>query len=157
MAYSNDTTTDSVISSDDARSVSSPPTWYSWTAWLALGWNALGLAAFFIQMTMDLSELPDAQRVFYETTPIWAKLGFAVAVVGGVVGSLGLILRRSWAVTMLVICLAGIAVQAGHGIFVGNGVAAFRAAGLVMPALTFGIALALTLLARHGRRQGWLS
>ena len=105
---------------------------------------------------MDLSALPDAERDFYESIPLWADLGFAVAVTGGALGCLALLMRRSWAFVMLVLCLLGIVVQAGHSIFVGNGIEVFGTAGLAMPIFTFSIAAALAGFARHAERNGWL-
>lgn len=39
-----------------------PPKWFWLVSALGLAWNLLGLAAFFVQMTMDLSEVPEPSR-----------------------------------------------------------------------------------------------
>ena len=41
----------------------------------------------------------------------WNAAGLAVAVFGGVIGCLALLLRKSWALTMLLISLAGIVLR----------------------------------------------
>ena len=114
------------------------------------------MVAFVGQMMMDLSALSAAERAFYESTPVWATIAFAVAVSGGVLGCVALLLRKSWAYPMLVICLAGILVQISHSLFVGDGIEVFGPAGFVLPLLTFGIAAALTGLAHYSATLGWL-
>lgn len=138
--------------SDDAA-----PKWFVWAAGAGLVWNALGVAAFFVQLTTDFSELPAAERIFHETTPVWAWAAFAIAVFSGVLGCLALILRKSWAVLMLQICLAGIIVQSIHGLILSNGIEVFGLKGLIMPLLTFGICALLVWLAAHARRVGWIN
>ena len=108
-------------------------------------------------MLMDLSALPAAERAFYESTPVWATIAFAVAVSGGVLGCAALLLRKSWAYLMLMICLAGIVIQTGHSLFAGDGVEVFGPAGFILPLATFGIASALAVLARYSATRGWLA
>ncbi len=134
----------------------SPPNWFWAVSGLALVWNLMGVAAFVGQMTMDLSTLPAAERAFYESTPAWATVAFAVAVFGGVLGSVGLLLRKSWAFAMLVACLLGIVVQDGHSLFIGDGIEVFGPAGIILPLFTFGIAAALAWFARYSEQQGWI-
>ncbi len=133
-----------------------PPKWFWWVAGIGLTWNLLGVVAFVSQMTMDLQLLSDAERTFHEAMPIWAVAGFAVAVAGGVLGCLALLLRKPWALAMLLICLLGIIIQSGHSIFVGNGIEVFGPAGLILPAMTLVIAAALAAFARHSSQRGWL-
>lgn len=133
------------------------PTWFKWAAGAGLVWNAIGVLMFFVQMTMDLSELPEPQQVFYETIPIWATLSFAIAVFSGVLGCLALLLHKSWAVLMLQVCLVGIIVQSTHSIVLSNSIEVFGPQGVILPILTFGICALLVWLALHARRWGWIS
>ena len=147
----------SVEMTEQAGSIeNSPPNWFWAVSGLALVWNLMGVAAFVGQMMMDLSTLPAAERAFYESTPAWATVAFAVAVFGGVLGSVGLLLRKSWAFAMLVACLLGIVVQDGHSLFIGDGIEVFGPAGLILPLFTFGIAAALAWFARYSGQQGWI-
>lgn len=132
------------------------PKWFWVVSGLGLVWNLMGVAAFIGQMTMDASALPAAERAFYEATPVWATIAFAVAVSGGVLGCVALLLRKGWAFPMLVLSLLGIVVQVGHSIFIGDGIEIFGAAGLVLPVLTFSIATALAGFARYSATRGWL-
>ncbi len=132
------------------------PKWFWGVSLAGLAWNLLGVIAFFVQMTMDLSTLPEAQREFYEQMPGWATAAFAAAVFGGALGCIGLLLRKSWAVIVLAVSVLGIAVQASHSIFIGNGVEVFGAQGLAMPIITFGIGVALVVFGRYAATRGWL-
>ncbi len=141
---------------EDRSIGNSPPNWFWVVSGLALVWNLMGVVAFVSQMTMDLNTLPAAEQAFYESTPAWATVAFAVAVFGGVLGSVGLLLRKSWAFAMLVACLLGIVVQDGHSLFIGDGIEVFGPAGLILPLFTFGIAAALAWFARYSGQQGWI-
>lgn len=135
---------------------SRPPRWFVVVGYVGLAWNLLGVAAFLMQMTMDLSDLPQVQRQFHEQTPLWATIAFFCAVVGGSLGCLALVMRKRWALPMLLICLLGIVAQSFHSIVVGNGLEAFGKQGLVLPIATFVIALFLTWVAWYGDKCGWL-
>ena len=134
-----------------------PPKWFWVVSSVALVWNLLGVLAFFAQMALDLGTLSEAEREFYNATPTWATLAFAVAVFGGTLGCVALLLRKSWAFLMLVICLAGIVVQISHSLFIGNGIEVFGPQGLVLPALTFGIGVLLVWFASYSAKRGWLN
>ncbi len=126
---------------------------------LALAWNLIGLALFWRQVTMDavqLATLPGPQQQVYLATPGWVNVAFAFAVLGGVLGALGLLLRRRWAVPMFQVSLLGLLVQLVGGYLVTPAWSAFGPAGLAMPALLLVIALALLFYARHARGSGWL-
>lgn len=124
---------------------------------LGLVWNAIGLAAFFAQMTMDFSALAEAERVFYETMPSWATAAFAVAVFGGVLGCLALLVRKRWAVMVLLVSLLGIIVQISHSLLISNGIEVFGPEGMVLPFLTFSIAVLLVFFANYSNKRGWLT
>lgn len=147
----------SVEMTEQASSIGdTPPTWFWVISGVGLVWNLIGVVAFIGQMTMDLNTLSAAERAFYESTPAWATVAFAVAVFGGVFGCVGLLLRRSWAFAMLVVCLLGIVVQDGHSLFIGDGIAVFGPAGFILPLFTFGVAAALAGFARYSTLQGWI-
>jgi hypothetical protein len=132
---------------------------FFWVAILALVWNLIGLAMFWMQVTMDparLATLPAPQQQVYLATPGWVNVAFAFAVLGGVLGALGLLLRRRWAVPMFQVSLLGLLVQTAGAYLVTPAWRAFGAAGLAMPVLLLVIALALLFYARRCAVRGWL-
>ena len=137
----------------------SRPTGYWWIAVLALLWNLVGLAMFAMQLTMDearLAALPEADRQIYLATPAWLFVPFAAGVIGGVLGAIGLLLRRRWAVSMFAVSLLGVVVQFAGAYALTPAWQAYGAAGLAMPALVLVVALALWVYAARCRARGWL-
>lgn len=144
----------------NATTVAKLPTRFWALAVLALLWNLLGLAMFVMQVTMSpeaLAALPDAQRAVVDATPSWLDAVFGVAVASGVLGAVGLLLRRRWAVGLFALSLAAVLVQVIAGYLVTPAWAASGAAGLVLPGLLVAIAIALLGYARSAVRRGWLS
>ena len=138
------------------NSLSKPPTWFWWISGIGLAWNALGLMAFVSQMLMDPSTLRPDEHEFYANMPLWADIGFGVAVFGGVLGCVALLLKKSWAVAMLVVCVIGIVVQNLHSIVLANGIEVFGTAALALPVMTFLIGVGLAWFARHSQQKGWI-
>jgi hypothetical protein len=87
-----------------------------WSFWIigavALIWNVMGVINFFGQMNADaLAAMPKAQRAIIEGRPAWATRAFAIAVFGGALGSLLLLLRKSAAYYLFIAALLGVIVQ----------------------------------------------
>ena len=126
---------------------------------LALLWNLLGVAMFAMQMMMTpeaLAAMPAEQRQVYEATPSWLNIAFAVAVFGGVLGALGLLLKKRWAVLFFTLSLIGLLVQVIATFLVTPVWRAYGPAGLVMPVLLIVIALLLLGYSRKAAARGWL-
>ena len=126
---------------------------------LALLWNLLGVAMFAMQMMMTpeaLAAMPAEQRQVYEATPSWLNIAFAVAVFGGVLGALGLLLKKRWAVLFFTLSLIGLLAQVIATFLVTPVWQAYGPAGLVMPVLLIVIALLLLGYSRKAAARGWL-
>ena len=136
-----------------------PATWFMVISGLALLWNLLGVYAYVDTMTMSaqrLAELPEAQRQLMESTPAWANGAFAVAVNFGALGCLALLLKKAWAVPLLMLSLAGIVVQFYNAFFLSNSFEVFGPGGMIMPVMVFAIAVYLVVLARSAKTKGWI-
>ncbi len=133
-----------------------PPMWFLVVAGLALVWNLMGVAAYLNQMTMDLSALPEAQRFFYQSIPAWATAAFAIAVFAGVAGSIGLLLKKRWAIPVLVVSFVGAVVQMTHSLLLGNGLEVFGTSALILPLITLAIGLALIGFAMLSKNRAWI-
>jgi len=78
------------------------PTWFNVVAAVMLVWNLLGVMAYIAQVTMTpetLAALPEAERQLYASTPVWATAAYAIAVNGGALGCLLLLLKKNLAAT----------------------------------------------------------
>ena len=83
-----------------------------WSFWaigaVALIWNGMGAMNYFMQMNADaLADMPDLYRAIVEVRPAWATGAFAIAVFGGSLGCILLLLRKSVAVYVFVVALIG--------------------------------------------------
>ena len=137
----------------------STPTWFKVVAVLALLWNLLGCLAFFSDLRIspeDLAKLPEAQQALYAARPGWAVAATALAVFGGALGSIGLLMRKRWALPVFVLSLLGILVQ-DLGLFVlADGASLAGPVAVVMQAVVLAVGIALILLSRKGIARGWL-
>ena len=122
---------------------------------LGLLWNLIGVAMFVMQVTLSpdaLAAMPEAQRAVYAATPMWLNVIFGLAVASGVLGSIGLLVRRAWATPLLLLSLLAVVVQMVAAYLVTPAWAASGAAGLVLPVLLVVIAFGLWRYAA-GRRH----
>ena len=91
-----------------------PPTSYFIIAAVFLVWNLIGLMFYYQQMTLTpemLAGMDVGIADFIASTPVWANSGYAIAVNAGVIASIGLLLRKSWAFPLYVISFVGVLVQ----------------------------------------------
>lgn len=135
------------------------PVWFWIVAIVALIWNLMGAMAYIDQMSMTpevLAALPDEQRVLYETVPAWATGAFAIAVFGGVLGCLLLLLKKKLAITLFIISLLGVLVQMFHSFFMTNSFEVFGPGGLIMPIMVIIIAILLIWFSKTAKTKDWI-
>ena len=59
------------------------PKWFYALVSIALLWNLMGIANFFLQINLtpeDISALPEAEQVLMNNTPLWSTIAFALGV-----------------------------------------------------------------------------
>ncbi len=135
------------------------PKWFMPVAIAALLWNLLGLAAFLADAMLtpaDIASMSAAQQSLYASRPWWSIAGTAVAVCCGAAGSSGLILRRRWALKLLVASVMGVMIQDAWLFGLSGAATAAGPAAAVLQSLVLLIAVALVMLARKAAAQGWL-
>ncbi len=135
------------------------PRWFTITAVVAIIWNLLGVSAFIMQVLMTpemLAQLPEAERELYESMPVWVLVAFAVAVFGGVLGSLGLALRKVWSLLFLWLSLFAVLAQNAYSFLMSNVLEVYGPQAAVMPALVILIAVMLVIIARNANTRHWL-
>ncbi|MGB5290637.1 MAG: hypothetical protein WBN41_04230 [Lysobacterales bacterium] len=141
-------------------STSNAPKWFMIVVVILLVWNLLGVMAYLMQVTMGpevLAALPEAERQLYENTPAWATAAFAVAVNGGALGCVLLLLKRNLAGIFLQLSLAGVLVQMFHSFFMSNAFEVFGPGGLIMPVMVLAVAIYLVTLAAKAKVHRWTS
>lgn len=135
-----------------------PPTWFVVVAVLAVLWNAMGLMAVVMDALItpeQMAALPADQQALHQARPGWSVVGSFVAVVGGTLGSLALLLRKRWALPVLVLSLVGVVVQ-DAGLLTTAPAGAIPQAAFILQGLVFVIAVALVGLARRAIAREWL-
>lgn len=135
------------------------PLWFVLVAVLAVLWNLFGLFSFYVHFTAGpevIATWPEAQQQIAAATPRWVFIPFAIATIGGVLGSLGLLLGKRWAEPVLLLSLLGILVQFGSIYAI---TPTWALTGMGGAGLPLGIALVGVLLwwfAGKAASRGWL-
>ncbi|WP_424961729.1 hypothetical protein [Ekhidna sp.] len=136
-----------------------PPTWFWVVAVIALLWNLMGVLAYLGEALATpemLEAMPDDQRNMIENRPAWATAAFAIAVWGGAIGSLLLLLRKGLAYTVLIASLIGVIVQMIYNLFIAESTASYGPGEIAMVIMIPLIGILLVLFAKRGKASGWL-
>ena len=140
--------------------MSKPPLWFTLLAGLALLWNLAGLLAVVSDLRLsaaDIAALPVEQQAMYAARPLWSVVASVIAVVGGTLGCLALLLRKRWSLALLYLSLVGVVFQ-DIGIFLISGALRFgNPVALVLQSVVLAIAIGLIALARRATARSWLS
>ncbi len=127
---------------------------------VALLWNLMGVSVYLMQVTMSaetLALLPEAERILMESLPAWATGAFAIAVFGGLLGCVGLLLKKAWSVPVFLVSLIAIVVQFAHWLFMTNSREVYGSEVFIMPALVTLVGAFLVWYSRGAKAKGWLS
>ena len=136
-----------------------PPGWFWVVSVLGLLWHLVGLSMFYMQMAMTpeaAAALPPEQQQIHAAMPTVAYAFFGIAVIAGVLGSLGLLLRRRWAAPLLLLSLLGVVAQMATAYATTPVWALTGAGGAVFPLLLVVACLLLWLFARSAAARGWI-
>lgn len=130
-----------------------------WSFWLigvvAFIWNGLGVVNYFVQMDPDaLAGYRESERAIITGRPAWATAGFALAVVGGALGSLLLLPRRSLALYLFLASLLGVLVAVLHSLGSGVEFGLGESIGIIL--MPIAVSVSLIWYALRARDQGWL-
>lgn len=136
------------------------PTWYWIVSALALVWMLFGVLAWLADVTMDesaLAQMTEAQRQLYTSRPQWLFVVYAIAIFSGLVGAIGLLMRKSWAIPAFAVSLVAIIVQFGYTFLVMDTLEVLgAAAALPFPIVIFAIGVLLLWFAMRSKKVGWI-
>lgn len=135
--------------------------WHLWViGGIAVLWNAMGAFDYVMTQTGNeayMSGFTPEQLAFFYAFPPWVVAAWAIAVWGGVLGALLLLLRRRLAVSVFLISLVAMVITTFHNYFLSNGMeVSGDAFSLIFTAAIFLIALALFLYARAMHKRNVL-
>ncbi|MGB5738693.1 MAG: hypothetical protein WBM54_05050 [Woeseia sp.] len=126
---------------------------------VALLWNLLGVMAYMMHVSMtaeDFAAMSDAERALYTGAPAWVTGAYAIAVFGGVLGCIALLLRKSFAVPVFAISLIAILAQMGYSLLLTDVITVMGAGSVVMPLVVIAIGVYLLMYANSAKKRGVL-
>lgn len=137
----------------------SPPVWFWVIPIIALIWYLMDMSAFFMRALMIedvINAMPENQQHLYINMPLWVNSVFAAEVFGGVLGCVGLLLRKKWALPLFVISLLGVLSQTFYVYFLSDAISTMGAPAIVMPLLAILISVVMIGLAKSAASRNWL-
>ena len=142
------------------NSTNKPPVWFWIVSVVALIWNSMGAMTSFGPAYLPdevLAALPEAEQSLYTDFPAWATAAFAIAVWGGLLGSLALLLRKKWAKPVLLISLIGILVTMTYNLFMSQAMEVYGPGSAILPLMVIIIGIYLVWFSKKSIAKGWIS
>jgi len=127
---------------------------------LSLLWSAFGAFDYLAtQLELDfyMSAFSEEQLAYFHAFPAWSVAAWAFGVWGAVAGSLGLLLRKGWAVWAFAISLAGMAVNSIYTMVLTDGLDLMGEGAPIITAVIWVVAIALLVYAVAMKRRGVLT
>ncbi len=126
----------------------------------ALIWNLMGVFEYLTMAYMtaeDLAVLPVEEQRFYDSVPAWVTAAFALAVFGGTLGCILLLLRRKLATFVFIISFASILAQMTYTVFISKAMEVYGPGSVIMPIMVIIIGAFLVWYSKKMEGQGMLS
>ena len=128
------------------------PRYFIVIAIVLLLWNLMGLAAFAMQYTADLTELAKSDPVTaqaFAAMPAWVWIAYTIAVGAGTLGAVLLLMKKATAASLFLLSLIAVVVQFGYT-FLGTDLLALKGPSVIaFPAFIVVMAVVQLLYARH--------
>jgi len=105
----------------------------------------------------ELLALPLEEQALYSDIPAWVTAAFAIAVFGGLLGCLLLLLRKKLATFVFIISLIGIIVQMIYNVFMSKAAEVYGPGNMMMPLMVIVIGTFLIWYSKRMQNQGVLS
>ena len=126
---------------------------------IALLWNLIGIMTYLMSVTISpeaLAAMSEAERSLSSGTPAWVTSAYAISVFSGSAASVGLLLRKAWAVPVFVVSLVVILVQMGYGLFMTTMLEIRGATAAILPLLIIVVAVYLVWFSLSSKRKKWI-
>ncbi len=127
---------------------------------IAFFWNAMGAVDYLLTQTKNeayMEQFTTEQLEFFYGFPVWVEAAWAIAVWGGVLGTVLLLLRKGLAVPVFLVSLAAMVLTTIHNYILSNGMEVMGGvSALVFTVVIFIVAVLLWVYARAMRTRGIL-
>ena len=118
---------------------------------ITLLWNMMGAYDYLMTQTRNeayMAKFEPAQLEYFYGFPVWVEAFWALAVWGGVCGSILLLLRKRLAVTVLAVSFAAMVLTSIYNFGLSNGMEIMGTTGFIFTIVIFLVALGVWLYAR---------
>jgi len=136
------------------------PVWFWIVSGFFLLWNIMGVLSFFAHTFMpaeEIAKLPANEQALYGEYPMWTTIVFAIAVFGGLIGAVGLIMKKKWSKLSFIISFAAIVPQMTHNMFFTKSIEVYGLGqAATMPALVVVLGAVLIWFAYFCTKKAWL-
>ena len=127
---------------------------------IALIWNLMGVFAYLQQAYMtveDVTALPLDEQALYDNIPAWVTAAFALAVFGGALGCILLLLRKKLATFVFIISFISILAQMTYNLLMSKAIEVYGPGGMIMPIMVAVIGAFLVLYSKKMQSNGILN
>lgn len=133
------------------------PAWLRIVAIIGLLWNLVGLFFYLVHVgIVPGPEATEAERAFSDSFPAWATALWAIGVLAGALGTLGLLMRRSWAAPLLLLSFVALLIEQGWILLVSDA-PRIAPSSVGLGAVIIVTSALLAWLGRHAKAKGWLA
>lgn len=131
-----------------------------WSFWvistLMLIWNVMGCINYFVQMNPEMvSSYRETEQAIISARPIWATVAFAVAVFGGALGCILLMLKKSISYYLFIASFLGVVVTMTHTLSADINFGIGEILGIILMPLV--VAAFLIGYSKYTVNKGWVS
>lgn len=131
-----------------------------WSFWVIgifiLLWNVMGCINFFVQMNPEmLAAYRESEQAIIQSHPLWSTIGFVITVIGGTLGCVLLLLKKSTAFYLFVASFIGVVITTLHALTLGVHFEISEVVGIIMmPSI---VELFLIWYAHYCKTKDWLN
>lgn len=126
---------------------------------LAILWHLLAVFDYLatqLRLESYMSQFTQEQLDYFYGFPSWMVAAWAIAVWGGLLGSIALVLRRRWAVWLFALSLVGLALSTLFNFVLSDGAAIMGTGAGIFTVVIWIVTIALLLYARRQAANGLL-
>ena len=126
----------------------------------ALLWNLMGVFAYLMSVTLSpeaLAAMSEADQELYNQMPAWVTGAYAIAVFGGTLGCVLLLMRKSLAVPVFIVSLIAIVLQMGYSLFLTPVLEVRGATAAILPVFVILVGVYLVWFSSQARKEGVLT
>lgn len=141
------------------QSMNKPPVWFWLISVVALIWNLVGVMAYIIDSLMTdeaKATLSEAQQAMYSNMPSWVTGAYAIAVFGGTLGCICLLIRKKFAKQLFVLSLLAVLTRNVYLFFLNDVPIEMEIVPMILTVMVIIIGFALILFSNSAIKKNWI-